>query len=278
MKILKYSLLYNKYSKSLSTDFSENVELSPLKYFKNITKLSLSVKKVKDVSSLKYLTKLEELSLSNNLVKDLTPLKNLHYLTKFDIYTAELSDLSPLWNIKFLKSFKYYSSHNFTLDIVQIKNLINLESLELNGLLKINNFINLKEFIPADRITHEDLTNLTLLKNLRILDLEDTKIINIDFIEKNLNIKKLNISNTKVQNVDILKNILTLRSFDLSNTRISDISVLSGRKDLKLITKDTSLKICSPKNTKDVKEGKSCYEKDGTLKLFWKRWLGGDIR
>jgi len=229
MKILKYSLLYNKYSKSLSTDFSENVDLSP-------------------------------------------------YLTKFDIYNAELSDLSPLWNIKFLKSFKYYSSHNFTLDIVQIKNLINLESLELNGLLKINNFINLKEFIPADRITHEDLTNLTLLKNLRILDLEDTKIINIDFIEKILNIKKLNISNTKVQNVDILKNILTLRSFDLSNTRISDIRVLSGRKDLKLITKDTSLKICSPKNTKDVKEGKSCYEKDGTLKPFWKRWLGGGYK
>ena len=152
----------------------------------------------------------------------------------------------------------------------------------------INNFINLKRFSPYRNITLEDMNLLTKLKKLEGLNLSNNKFItNIDFVINFPKLRSLSIDNTNVENIDILKNVQTLKYLNIKNTKVSDASAITGKQDFILRAYDAiffnspftrfeeaPLRWCSPKNSKDIEEGKSCFEKDGTLKVFWKRWLG----
>jgi len=79
--------------------------------------------------------------------------------------------------------------------------------------------------------------------------------------------------------ISTLKKLPKLTILDISNPQVTDArGILSNTnvdpKYLAFSADNTPLKICSPKNTKDIREGKSCFEKDGkTLKSWWKRCL-----
>ena len=57
---------------------------------------------------------------------------------------------------------------------------------------------------------------------------------------------------------------------NLSTKRNDGINVSLSRTH----TRENSFIRCSPKNDKDIENGKSCYETNGDLKPIWKRWLG----
>ncbi|PHO17749.1 hypothetical protein CPU12_09150 [Malaciobacter molluscorum LMG 25693] len=62
----------------------------------------------------------------------------------------------------------------------------------------------------------------------------------------------------------------------LDSTKVDDISILKPLlptlKEVRLGI--TEVKRCSAKNVKELIKGKSCLNKDGTPKVFWKQWLG----
>jgi Leucine-rich repeat (LRR) protein len=286
-------LLYFPHLTSLSLTRSKVKDISILKHLTKLKELDLSNNPLNDLSPLKDLKYLEDLDLSSTKVTDLIPLKNLKHLEDLNLYNTKITDLSPINNVKTLKSLSY-SNHNSTeFDITQIKDLINLEYLsvlhvKIKNFFNINNLLNLKRFIPPTTVTVQDMSSLKNLKKLESLDLSNNKsITNIDFVVNFPELSSLDINNTNVENIDILKNVQSLKYLDIRNTKVTDASAITGRQnfvlssysaifiDLPFTRFDTApLKWCSPKNTQDVKNGKSCYEKDGTLKPFWKRWLG----
>ena len=270
--------------------FDNNItDLTPLLFFPHLTSLYLSRNNIKDISILKHLTKLKELDLSNNPVSDLSALKDLKFLKQLNIYNTNVTNLSPLNSIKTLKSLSYSNHKRTVFDASEIKDLRNLKYLGL-GHIKIknfcmmNNFINLERFSPTNTTTNEDLNCLTKLKNLDILRLNDnTQITNIDFVLNFPKLGSLSIHNTKVRNIDILKDVHTLKYLGIKDTPIKDVSVLAGRQNFTLNAYESpfidtpflsNLTWCSPKNTQDLRDGKSCLNKDGTLKPFWKRIFG----
>ncbi len=278
------------YTKTGTSAFSsgskiQNItDLSPLKFFRRLTSLALPDNKVKDISILKHLTKLKELNLSGNPVSDLSALKDLKHLEDLDLRKTQVTDLSILNNIKTLESLSYgYLKNIDTIDISQIKDLTNLEYLGLGDLkIKnfhlINNFINLESFNTPRSITVQDMNSLTKLKKLTRLDLGDAKFItNIDFILNFPNMKHLFLNNTSIKDISILKKLPHLNILNVSGTQVTDASdiMTPNRKYLVFRADNTPLKWCSPQNSKDVEEGKSCFEKDGkTLKPWWKRIIG----
>lgn len=260
---------------------SEITDLTPLLHFPQLRNLSLSYNKIKDISLLKNFKYLEILELGDTLVDDLRPLENLKNLKNLNLYGTKVIDLSPLNNIKSLERLSYSAElTNNEINIKQIKDLKNLKYLgtlfaKAKNFCLINNFTKLKSFSPSDNVTSEDLSCLTKLKKLDRLSLKDSKITNLDFIVNFPELKDLFINDTKITNIDILKKVPKLEILNISNTKITDASAITGKdNDFTFSSDGAPLKRCSPKNSEDIKNGKSCYEKDGSLKVFWKRWLG----
>ncbi|RXJ82701.1 leucine-rich repeat domain-containing protein [Arcobacter sp. F2176] len=271
---------------SADADIYNVTDLSPLKFFVSLTSLSLPRSKVKDISILKHLTKLKELNLSDNPVSDLSALKDLKYLEELDLYNTQVKDLSPINNINALQQLSYgYIKNIDTIDISQIKDLTNLEFLVLGGIKvknfhMINNFKNLIVFLPPKTTTMQDMNSLTNLKKLERLSLRNNKFItNVDFILNFPNMQELFINNTRIKDISVLKKLSKLTILNISGTQVTDASGVMADTDrdpkyLTFTASNTPLRWCSPKNTQDIRDRKSCFEKDGTLKTFWKRWLG----
>ncbi|MCP4969273.1 MAG: leucine-rich repeat domain-containing protein [Arcobacter sp.] len=122
------------------------------------------------------------------------------------------------------------------------------------------------------------MNSLKNLKKLKRLRLSKNKFItNIDFILNFQNMQELFLNNTNIKDISILKKLPHLNILDISATQVTDASdiMTPNRKYLVFRADNTPLKWCSPKNSKDVEEGKSCFEKDGkTLKPWWKRIIG----
>mgnify|MGYP001773748273 FL=1 len=272
---------------SANADTNNITDLSPLQFFLDLESVRLYDNKVEDISVLKHLTKLKELNLSGNPVSDLSALKDLKHLKNLDLRKTKVADLSSINSIKTLKNLTYgYMKNTDTIDISQIKDLTNLEFLSL-GDIKIknfhvlNNFKNLTFFSPPKSVTVEDMKMLIDLKKLKTLSLDNNKhITNIDFLLNFPNIEQLSLRNTSIKDISVLKKIPRLITLDISDTQVTDASGILTNTDVNPMyllfkARNTPLKICSPKNTKDIREGKSCFEKDGkTLKPWWKRWLG----
>jgi Leucine-rich repeat (LRR) protein len=271
---------------SANADTNDITDLSPLQFFLDLETLRLYDNKVKDISILKHLTKLKELNLSGNPVSNLSPLKDLKHLEDLNLYSTQVSDLSPINNIKTLKSLSYSGEKaDNIINIQQIKDLVNLEYLgilfaETKNFYLINNFTKLTHFNPDDSVTNKDMNSLTNLKELKRLDLDDAKFItNIDFVLNFPNMQELFLNKTNIKDISVLKKLSNLTILNISNTQVTDASGIMVNTDVNPMylvfrADNTPLKWCSPKNTQDIRNGKSCFNEDGTLKPFYKRWLG----
>ena len=127
----------------------ESVE--SLKYFTDLSFLSLGVNQITDLSFLKNLTKLTWLNLEANQIKDISILSNLKNIEILDLQKNQIDLLSPLKNLSKLESLNI--SHNYIEDISPISGLVNLSSLKVN-----NNDIN--------KIYYKNIAKLSSLKSI----------------------------------------------------------------------------------------------------------------
>ena len=107
--------------------------------------------------------------------------------------------------------------------------------------------------------THLKLSKQSLLENISALKaLKKLTLLELD---------KVN-----VNDISALKDLQKLKHLTLYYTKVTDLNKLSG-KNIKLNALGNDLRWCSPQDRSDIIDGMSCYEKDGTLKSWWKRLL-----
>lgn len=246
-------------------------DLSPLQYLIWINKLDLSGNNIEDITPLAKLINLKQLKISNNPITNIDVLKNLIRLESLSMYRVNPIDATPLKSLKNLKSFSW-SDTNTSISV--ISGLHQLESLYLHRINKdicsLNSLKKLKRLLLAQNNT----TNISCLKNLTNLthlEIQDDPIKNISVVSNYKELEIIDIQNTLVEDISVLKPLKHIVVVNINNTRVTDASPLSGKNMSIFRAEGTPLRWCSPKTGQEIIDGVSCYEKDGTLKPWWKR-------
>lgn len=278
-------ILFKEYNSGFRGITGANItDISFLKYFTWVSRLNLRDNKITDITPLKYLTNLTDLSMmSNDVEKGVESLKNLP-LKRLSISFSENTDISPIGNIKTLEDIHTWGGRNYE----ELNNLTKLDramisSLEITDLCKLKDLILLKR-LSLSRNNLKNLNCIENFKNLTYLEIIGNDITDLSPLIKMDSLKRLVIRDTPIEDISPLAKMKNLKSFHFSRTKIKYLSPLAKSKSLQF-SEDTSerfieeyfnrsLAWCSPKNMKEVRTGKTCLNKDGSLKPFWKRWLG----
>ena len=239
---------HNLNSIASSIEGREIKDLSGIKYFKNLTTLSLCHNWIHDFSELSELHKLEYLDISTNNIgyvginpeekhetitindhigNTLTNLPNtIKYLNADNINLSDLAWLKHMTSIQNLNI-----SNNKIVDISSISNMPNLKELNLSD-NQIGNLQPLKGLPMLQKLKlHKnkisDIHLLNSLNNLQELDLSENNISIISLTKDLNNLKKINLSKNNISTIFQLKQLENLQDLDLSNNNISDINLLS---------------------------------------------------
>lgn len=127
------------------------------------------------------------------------------------VYTTKVSrdkELRNWWeslSYEWTKIFKAYVPFN-EINKATLEKIAAIDSLNLSG----NQLIS-------------DITPLIALKDLRYLNLNDTRVSDLSPLRYAAFLKQLNVANTQVQDISILQYFEGLRKLNVSNNRVSDI-------------------------------------------------------
>ena len=143
-------------------------------------------------------------------------------------------------NIKGLEHFTnltdLYLSNNKINSISSIKDLVNLETLYINGASNYGLTINFRCNIDA--------SDLSKLVNLKTLNLSDCNITSVDKIGNLIELEDLDLASTNINNISFVSKLGELKSLDLSDVdnklSLSPISKLINLKNLDLVNKNSS--------------------------------------
>ena len=223
-------------------DITENnvKTLEDLKYFTNLTELSLCDNQISDISSLKGLTNLTVLDLSWNQISDISSLKGLTNLTSLIMGGNPISDISSLKGLTNLTELYLYG--NQISDISNLKGLTNLTELDLNwnqisdisSLKGLTNLTGL--YLNNNQIS--DISSLKGLTNLTVLYLFYNQISDISILKGLTNLTVLYLDNNQISDISSLKGLTNLTKLSLDNNQISDISSLKGLTNLTFLDLD----------------------------------------
>ncbi len=260
-------------------------DISILKYFPETTTLDFYRNQITDITPIKYLTKLEKLELmGNTITKGLDSLKDLP-LKYLAIDLGKNVDISPIRNIKTLERIFLFGGKNYEVlnNLTNLKTSARINSIKINSLCKLNNLKSLKRLY----LSSNNLKSLKCIENfesLEYLEIKNNQITDLTPLIKLDSLMELVIRNNPIEDISPLAKMKKLNSFQFSDTKIKYLSPLGKSKTIKYSEDaserfieeyfNRSLSWCSPKNMKEVRAGITCFEKDGTLKVFWKRWLG----
>lgn len=255
-------------------------DISPFVVYTSLEDLSIQNNNVTDINPLKNLKNLKELDISYNPISNISALKNLTKLESLRLSQNDLKDLKPLEGLKNLKYLTLIGSKNIKeLDISAISNLDNLTDLAIIG-------INPKNICVLNKLTQltvlkitgkaiKDISCLTKLTNLKSIELNYSSIENIDALSNYKKLEYINIDDTLIKNLKGLKDLEHFHTVYIRrNKNLEDTSSVSYKKLGNFEAFDNpKLKWCAPKTYNDIVNQVSCYEKDGTLKSWWKRLL-----
>lgn len=287
-------------------------DLSPLKFFVNLDNIVMRHNNIKDISLLADLKKLKELDIGFNPVSDLSPLKNLK-LTKLYVYsntripnsaspfdvTLIDSNISALSNITTLEELMVSGNGQPLPDLTKLVHLksLTLIGLDMHDLCKFKNSSKIKALWLSSNHNLASLQCVDNFKNLERLTIERAKVRDLSPLQNLPKLKKLTLKDVPVSDISPLAKMKRLEELSFFKTKIKYLSPLNESKTLNYIlnenryeffTKrmlsgglqswaqtvgDRSLAHCSPIDIKELREGISCFNEDGTLKPWWKRIL-----
>ena len=247
--------------KHLSINIADGVDISAIGNIKTLEDLSIG--EGYDAKILNNLTNLKELGLYSNSIKSICEIKDLRNLERLILVTNEnFTSLECIENFTKLKQLKI--SHGSVTDLSPLANLKELKELEIvnipiKDLSALSNLKNLTE-LTLDKIPVTDLTPLIPMDKLRRINLKIVPVSDLSPLAKMKALDTLVFFGTNVKYLSVLKDSKTLKT------------VIWNRKYYQHI-KYRTLANCSPKNMKEIREGKTCFNEDGTLKPLWKRVL-----
>ena len=211
----------------------------------NLVMLQMSETKVKDISAVSGLGKLVRLDFKGTNVTTLDSLKRLKSLQLLFFDNTPISDLKPLETLPALKRVYCDVSGVRKPEVARfgVKRpgvLVVFESEELQKWwLELTNewkkvFMSLAS-IPATP-GKEDLHSLIVKTKVDISN--NQLILNVDPVEKFMNLQTLNLANTQIISIEPIKELIDLEDLNISGTRITNISALRNLKNLETLDMD----------------------------------------
>lgn len=201
---------------NLTISDNENLnDISATGKMKNLKKLEIANSPgILDFSVIAGAEKLEALKISDSGLFNIDFLKELPLLTSLELKAKGIRNPEPLKKIKNLKSFSFTGSDIFS-DLKIIKELKGLEELRLNEC----------------QVT--DISGISVLENLKIVDLSFNSIENTEPLGNLTEIEELNLSsNTEIKDISSLGKLTELRVLHLEGCAVEDISVAENFKKL----------------------------------------------
>lgn len=196
-----------------------------IEYSTDLIKLNLGQRGLTndDIKPLNKMVALQSLYINDNPINDWSPLSELTNLSNLDI-----------------SGLKYGMSEMQTIDISQIKNLSNLEYLDISYSIICNSeylksFKNLRELYISDT-NISDLSFITEMTNLETLNISYTDINDISALNNTPNLKVLYLSGINATDFSVLKELTKLEEIYLYKTAIADISIFYELPNLKKIS------------------------------------------
>ncbi|MGE5392071.1 MAG: protein kinase domain-containing protein [Deltaproteobacteria bacterium] len=201
--------------------------ISALKNFSNLEKLSLGHNKIKDISALSGLTSLQYLDLRNNQINNINALSGLTDLQDLNLISNKISDISVLSNLNNLK--KLSLSYN-----------------QLNDISALSGLINLKTLLLSDNMIG-DISSLSGLTNLNYLSISSNQISDISSLSGLIKLQTLLLAYNQISDISALSGLTNLRELTLQDNSISNITALSELTNLELLyISDNSISDYSP--------------------------------
>jgi hypothetical protein len=149
--------------------------------------------------------------------------ENSQELKIASIYTTKLSRdeellewweiLDPHWKGYFLDRFTLSATDSISLD--ELYKFVSVDSLDISG---------------TDSLL--DLTPLEALRELKFIDLSDTRIVDLGPISNVTFLEYLDVSNTPASDIQFIKYSERLKQLDISETQIAEIDPLLNLKSL----------------------------------------------
>ena len=221
---------------------------SPLQNLSQLEELDLWDTSVNDLQPLTGLKNLRKLYMSSWEVRDFSPLSQMVSLEELNLLCGTIENISWLPNLKNLKELSLALTFIENFDISVLTALERLEKLSLQG----KNIENIENYSPLAALSHlkhldlsgsynfksslKDLSWLENLTGIEELFLNDTEVDNIDVLAGMKQLRTLNLANTKVKSLEPLSHATNLKKLILDDTPVEDLSPLQNCRQLEQLS------------------------------------------
>lgn len=178
-------------------------DLSPLKSLVDLEDLVVSQTGVKDISPLVALPRLRVLEAQMLLLTDVTPVAQMKEITHVDFLRSPIKDMTPFVRAPKLTWIRFCNS----------------EVPDLKALLPVAERITELEFCET-KIT--DFDSLKAFKNLRLLRLWGTPLVDLGVVADMKDLERIDISKTNVKDLSPLFGLKNLKEVDMLMMDVTD--------------------------------------------------------
>ena len=217
---------------SLTVAKGSFTNLQALSALTQLTKLSITDTPVSnaDLAIIAGLPNLEDLTLSGCMLSSIQSLSDSHNLKHLDLSNNTIRDLSALSLMSNLQEL--YLSHNALTNLSYLSALSNLTKLDVsyNSLASVLPLAELTQLTDLD-VSHNSLGNLNgleSLENLSKLNVSYNNLTEVDLLAGNAALTDLNISNNTILDIAKLSELRKLQSLDFSYNEITTIPRISS--------------------------------------------------
>ena len=223
-------------------DWNELTDISQLRGFKELEKVSFSGNNITDISVLGNIESLKNITAINNKIEDINVLRNLELqyicldgnsITDINVVSNwdNLINLSfsgnKIENIPDLSKLEYIDTVNLSNNKIEkitggsaVLKELNIDNNNLNSLAGIEQYSNL-EILSISNNQISSLNELESLKNLENLNINKNQINDIGNLANCFNIKYLYMDNNNISNLESLNNLNNMEKYSIYNQTIS---------------------------------------------------------
>ena len=285
-------LRYFKQLERIEINDNNITDLSPLAKLTKLKELDISGNPISDISVLKNF-KLTKLRISSTIPRP------GHSPDPYGSVISIKVDLTPLSSITTLQDLTVYGDDELAPDLTKLVHLtyLSLSGLNMKNLCKFKNSTKLKNLTLGSDENLSSLKCIENFKNLVTLDIFNCPITDLSPLETLSKLKKITFEKVPVSDIRPLAKLKSLEDLTFFKTKIKYLSPLNASKSLLYITDENRYKLftthiltgglqmwmetvthrslahCSAIDITELREGVSCFKKDGTLKPWWKRML-----
>ena len=212
-------------------DWNEITDLSPLRGFNDLEKISFSGNNLSDISVLGNLKNLENITAINNKIENIDVLSNLD-MKYICLDGNNISNINVVSNWTNLVDMSF--ANNIIENVPDFSKLVNLETVNLSN-NKIKSIENISGNMEELSIDNNELTSLSGVQNLsklKILSVSNNQINSLSELESLEELENLNINKNQIRDVSGLVNCPKLKYLYMDNNYIANFENLSNLSSL----------------------------------------------